>query len=106
MLRPPRSHALTLAGAVVVSLLPSFPRVACSLRPARHVPLQFTYDWFVPEDSGVAAAMRVRNEHFGGMYLPSSLYTKEANYSAQRAAFQNMTRALQVVPGVALYGMS
>ena len=63
-------------------------------------PVQFNYDWFVPNDSDVKAAMRVRDEHFGGMYLPTYLYTKEADYSAQHEAFQSMTDAFQAVPGV------
>eukprot|EP00937_MAST-01D_sp_MAST-1D-sp2_P002566 g2566.t1 len=85
---------LTRSGKAAVLVATTAALAVCCVSAAK-LEMRFHYDWFVPDDTEAKASMRVRDEHFGGMYLPVYLFTKRADYSRERDTFKSLTEAFQ-----------
>ena len=57
----------------------------------------------MPSGTALSRSIAVRDAHFGGVYLPFGLYTREADYFTHQSQYAELTAALQadahVLPG-------
>ena len=72
---------------------------ACAVGCTRQE-MAFHYDWFVPDSTDVKVTMRERDQHFGGMYLPVVMVSKEADYFDRRADYKGLTDAFNANPNI------
>eukprot|EP00937_MAST-01D_sp_MAST-1D-sp2_P004603 g4603.t1 len=96
------SWLLSSGGKVCVLLLSAVLLALGGIGCAR-LRMDFLPEWFVPSGTELKRAITVRDAHFSGMYLPVGVYTKRADYFAQRGCLSALSAALQrdghVLPG-------
>jgi predicted RND superfamily exporter protein len=78
------------AGVVAATLV----LVALGAFGCARVEMDFQYEWFIPDGDWVKSAVRVQNEHFVGLNLPSAFYTKEADYFDAQAGLAAIEQGL------------
>ena len=67
---------------------------------AAQLKMEFHYDWFVPKDTELKGTMAIRDAHFGGMYLPVDMVTKEADYFTNIASYKQMVDEFRANPDI------
>ena len=67
---------------------------------AAQLKMEFHYDWFIPKDTELKGTMAIRDAHFGGMYLPVDMVTKEADYFTNIASYKQMVDEFRANPDI------